>query len=278
MVNFGITNQSIMPLVKPASLFLAVLVLLFACKKEPGGATISTPGQLYGDSVIYLKSVPGGGDHIVYPVNGKKGTYSSFPDGLEIDDETGAINVSESETGLRYRVTYRSPSGETSSSTILVAGINYPDKYYRLSQGDSISFPIYNGNGQLSPPGGSFDEGNLANAMGAAVLPNGQINLAKTIRNGFFGATPRNDEQDEIEIAYRLNDGSGRSLQKIKVILYYYRTLNDVPDYLKEILAARQGMIFGVNPTNPIFEGSLSGRVSNLARKPRPPCVIVIAQ
>lgn len=268
-----------MKLLKLASLLFAAVTVLTFCKKNPVTEPIQPTGGLsYGDSIIYLKNTSGG-DHIVSPVNGKRGDYSSYPDGLEIDDETGAINVSESETGLRYRVTYRSPSGETESTMILLAGINYPDKYYRLSQGDSISYPIYNASPQRQLPGGTFDEGNQASMQGTAITgTNGQINLAKTIRNGFFGSNPRNDDQEEIEIAYRVNDNSGRSLQRIKVIIYYYRTLNDVPDYLKEILAAREGMIFGLNPTTPISESLPSARLSNLARKPRPPCVIVIAQ
>jgi hypothetical protein len=268
-----------MKILKLALLLFTLCTSLVFCTKDAG----DDPGQAsaisYVDSVIYPKSQPGGADHIVFPAKSQKGDYSSYPDGLEIDEKTGAINVSESETGLRYRITYRSPSGETSSTVILLAGINYPDKYYRLSQGDSISYPIYNGSTNRSLPVGNFDEGNQAGSQGTAVAGgNGQINLAKTIRNGFFGSSPRNDDQEEIEIAYRLNDNSSRSLQRIKVIIYWYRTMNDVPDYLKEILAARQGMILGSTPAPPSIEGAPTARLSNLARKPRPPCVIVIAQ
>jgi hypothetical protein len=268
-----------MKLLKLASLLFAAVTVLMFCKKNPAAEPTQPAASLsYGDSIIYLKNNSGGA-YIVKPVNGQRGDYSSYPDGLEIDDETGAINVSKSETGLRYRITYRSPSGETVSTIILLAGINYPDKYYRLSQGDSISYPIYNGSLQRQLPGGTFDEGNLASMQGTAIAStNGQINLAKTIRNGFFGSNPRNDDQEEIEIAYRINDNSGRSLQRIKVILYYYRTMNDVPEYLREIVAAREGMIFGLSPTAPISESLPTVRLSNLARKPRPPCVIVIAQ
>jgi len=57
----------------------------------------------YADSVLYLKNQSN--DYIVLPVGASAGTFSAFPEGIEIDDNTGAINVTKSETGLRYRIT-----------------------------------------------------------------------------------------------------------------------------------------------------------------------------
>jgi hypothetical protein len=184
------------------------LVTIISCNKpnDEGPYTLS-----YGNPVIYLKNQPG--DHIVYPTQTRAGTYSAFPEGIEIDDDNGAINVSKSETGLRYKITHTATNGDTASTIVLLSGIQFLDKFYRLSQNDSIAFPIYNGNAVNPLPlaGSSFDDGGLANAGGCSVkTTNGQINLAETVRNGVFGSTPQNDAKREFEIEYKLNDESGK--------------------------------------------------------------------
>ena len=244
-------------------------IILFSCNK---GANDQTgPYKLsYGDSILYLR--PSAGDYIVYPASTRPGTYSGFPEGIEIDDQTGAINVSESETGLRYRITHTAPDGAKTETMVVLSGITFKDHFYYFSAGDSIALPIYNASASRTLPlsGSSFDEGNLANGGGCSVkTDNGKINLAETIRNGVFGSPPRNDAQQTFEIKYRVNDGSGKSLNKLKVLLYWYNTINDVPQYVWDILNdhtsqgvfLKNGMVF--RPEQ--------------AAKPRPPCVIIIA-
>src|SRR5690349_16406328 len=95
------------------TLFMAiVLVVVYSCKKETGNN--KPAGFSYGDSILYLKNQSV--DNIVYPIEQRTGQYFGFPDGIEIDQVTGAINVSKSESGLRYRVTYVSPEGDSSST------------------------------------------------------------------------------------------------------------------------------------------------------------------
>lgn len=230
----------------------------------------------YGDSILYLKPVSG--DYIVYPTIQRPGTYSGFPEGIEIDDVTGAINISKSETGLRYRITHVSPRGDTTKTIVVLSGITFTDHFYRLSSGDSIANPVYNAHpNRILPLSGSvFDEDNLANTGGCAVkTDNGKINLAESIRKGVFGSNPRNDDKKEIEIKYRINDGSGKSLNKLKVLLYWYNTMADVPQYVWDILndRANQGVFLRNNITN---SNNIVLRTEQLA-KPRPPCVIIIA-
>jgi hypothetical protein len=249
---------------------LLLLALSFgwvACNKgssEPSGPYTFS----YGDSIIYLKAQST--DYIVYPTEHRTGTYSGFPDGIEIDDNTGAINVSKSETGLRYRITHTALNGAVTNTMIVLSGITFPDKFYRLSQNDSIAFPVYNASPLRTVPvnGSTFDEGNGANTGGCSVQTvNGQINLAQSVRNGIFGNTPQNDVRKDFEIAYRLNDGSGKTLNKLKVRLYYYNTMADVAPDLLETLQDRtdQGVFLRTGGT---------ARVA----KPRPPCVIIINQ
>lgn len=257
-------------------LIIVLSSLAIACNKETNNSDSSGPYQLsYGDSIIFMKAAAG--DYIVNPTTTRPGTYSGFPDGIEIDDNTGAINVSKSETGLRYRITHTAPNGTITETKVVLSGITFKDHFYYLSNNDSIAFPIYNADeNRILPLNGSvFDEGNIANGGGCSVrTDNGKINLKETIRNGVFGAVPRNDAQETFEIKYRINDGSGKTENKLKVLLYWYNTINDVPQYVWDILNDRttQGVFLKNSPSNTT---TISGRTGQLA-KPRPPCVIIV--
>lgn len=261
---------------------IAILIsgIVFSCKKD--NMTQSKPYQLsYGDSILYLRDQAT--DYIVYPTEQKAGQYFGFPDGIDIDQVSGAINVSKSETGLRYRITYVSPQGDTSKTMIVISGINFLDKFHHLSQGDSVALPIYNASIDKILPvsGSSFDEGNNANSGGCSVRTNnGQINLSQTVRNGVFGATPQNNANKEFDIYYRLNDNSSKALNKIRVKMYYYNTMNDVaPDLLQTLQdRSNDGVFLGTSyQTIPANSSTMRTRATAKAAKPRPPCVIIIA-
>ena len=233
---------------------------------------LSVPYQLsYGDSILYLKT--SAGDYIVYPAVNKEGTYSAFPEGIEIDNLTGAINLSKSETGLRYKITHTAPDRTITTARIVLSGISFTDHYFNLSTGDSLAIPVYNAttSGTLPVAGSSFDEGNNANSGGCAVrTDNGKINLAQCVRNSIFGFTPQNDTRKEFDIYYRLNDGSGKTLNKLRVRLYYYKTMADVaPDLIQTLNDRQSGGVF--------LRGQVAGIITEQAAKPRPPCVIIIA-
>ena len=254
-----------------AFVLLATSLFWLSCTKnaaDQGPYTLS-----YGESILYLK--PSSGDYIVYPTSHREGDYSGFPEGIEIDDKTGAINISKSETGLRYRITHRAPDGTETKTMVVLSGITFKDHFYRLSADDSIANPIYNSdpNRILPLAGSSFDEGNIANTGGCSVkTDNGKINLKETIRNGVFGSPPRNDAQQTFEIKYKINDASGKRENKLKVLLYWYNTMADVPQYVWDILNDRTSQ--GVFLRN--AGGEITGRTEQAA-KPRPPCVIIIA-
>ena len=246
---------------------MVLLVITISCNK--GNESPQAPYTLsYGDSIIYPKAKSP--DYIVYPQEQRAGTYSGFPDGIEIDDNTGAINVTKSETGLRYRITHTAPDGTETRTTVVLSGITFPDKFYHLSQHDSIAFPVYNASLSRAVPlnGSTFDEGNNANSGGCSVQTlNGQINLAQCVRNGIFGSTPQNDVRKDFEIAYRLNDESGKTLNKLKVRLYFYNSMADVAADLLETLQDREDQGVFLRTVG-------AARVA----KPRPPCVIIINQ
>lgn len=259
---------------RSGTLFYSIILFtgslgLFSCSKDGSGSG-GAYDLSYGDSVLYLR--PSSGDYIVYPTSQRDGEYTGFPEGIEIDDKTGAINVSKSETGLRYRITHTAPDGTVTTTKVVLSGITFFDKFYRLSQNDSVAFPVYNASASSPLPitGSIFDDGGGANSSGCDVKTvNGQINLAQTVRNGLFGTTPSNDDRKDIEIVYRLNDGSGKRVNKLKVRLYYYTSMATVAPDLLETLAERQDE--GV-----FLKGGELLRTGQAA-KPRPPCVIIIA-
>lgn len=254
-----------------ALLLLTVSAGWLACNK-PADGTIPPYNLSYGDSILYMRA---SGNNIIYPTEQRSGTYTGFPEGIEIDETSGAINLANSETGLRYKITHTAPDGTKTEIKVVLSGITFTDHFYRLSTGDSIAPPVYNANvNRILPLNGSnFDEGNLANGGGCSVrTDNGKINLAESVRNGVFGPNPRNDDKKEVEIKYRINDGSEKSLNKLKVLLYWYNTMADVPQYLWDILNDRTSQ--GV-----FLRGSLQGstEINTALAKPRPPCVIIIA-
>jgi hypothetical protein len=263
------------------NIFVVIILLFatgwFACNKPDNGTIDPGPYKLsYGDSIIYLKDQAG--DYIVSPTEHRDGIYSVFPEGLEINDATGAINVSKSETGLRYRITHKAPDGTETSTMVVLSGVTFSDKYHHFSQNDTMSFPVYNASeARVLPLNGSvFDEGNGANSGGCSVrTDNGKINLAQCVRNGVFGATPQNNVRRDFDIVYRLNDGSNKAQNKIRVRLYYYNTMADVPaDVLQDMQARQDEGVFLRNSN--LTEANNITRLSNVA-KPRPPCVIIIA-
>jgi hypothetical protein len=269
---------------------IVLMLIVSACSKsgaidDTGGTPSPNPNPnpnpsnilTYGDSIFYLKST---GTNIVAPLPmNRAGKFFGFPKGIELDETTGNIDLTQSEMGLRYRIMFV-PNGtnDTISTKIVLAGINFYDGIYRLSQGDSIAMPIYNAKGVAFTPGqfgtglnNSFDEGNGCNSQGCAVsVVNGRINLAKSLRDGAIAST--HDSQKEFTYYYKMDDASGRSLNKLKVKLYYYQRRADIPQYLWDILLIdHAGTILRESQArgNGIAE-------SQAIAKPRPPCIVIV--
>jgi hypothetical protein len=267
---------------------LVVLILtLTACSKSavvnntdtnPSPNPNPNPSNIlsYGDSIFYLKNT--GNILSPLPMN-RAGKFIGFPKGIELDSVTGKIDLTESEMGLRYKIMFiPNSSTDTISTKIVLAGINFYDGIYKLSSGDSIANPIYNAKGIAYTPGAfgtglnnSFDEGNGCNNQGCAVsLINGKINLAKSLRDGAIAST--HDSQKEFTYYYKMDDASGRSLNKLKVKLYYYATQASIPQYLWDILLIEHA---GTILREAQGRGNTIETTQAVAR-PRPPCIIVI--
>ncbi len=260
---------------------LAFTAIVFSCSKNTANTNPPVPPNFklnYGDSVFFLQNQAG--DYIVSPVQALAGSYTGFPEGIDINEQTGAINVSKSETGLRYRISF-TPTGttDTFSTVILISGINFLDGFYKLTTADSILRPIYNANAGNNVPGtgaGSvFDEGSGCNAAGCNVnVSNGSINLAQTVRNGVFGTTPTNNDRHEFDMNYRISDKSNKALNTLKVKLYFFNSINDVTQEAYDIIASRQGTVLRSANTTRLT----GGNAVNKAAKPRPPCIFILAK
>jgi len=259
----------------------AGLLSAWACNKQGGDANASPAGKLsYGDSIFYI----GAQDYVISPKINRTGTYTAFPDNLVIDKATGKITVrvmglgAESQTGLRYKVRFQPKgTGEADSTYIILSGINYLDRVYHLSQNDTIIAPIYNADLSNPLPAGSY--GIQADNRLSINPVNGQINIKDCIRKGMFDLPAEDGEWEEVTITYKSNDKSNSATNRIDVALYYYKTVQDIPSNVSQLMRAHQSQVLGMNHqsipiTSGPYDNDLPDNVSMF--KPRPPCVIIV--
>lgn len=280
--------------IKPSFYFLILFAGLASCKKENNSSNppVVTPAIsiTYGDSIFYLN--PQAADYLISPLEVRTGEYIGFPEGIDLDTKTGEINVSKSETGLRYRITFI-PAGTTDSvsTELVISGINFLDGFYKLTTADSVLKPLYNAGVNNQIPGINngtiFDDGASCNTAGCNVNTTaGSINLAQTVRNGVFGATPSNNDRHEFDLNYRINDKSSKTLNTLRVKLYYFDTINDVTQEAYDIINSRLGGILGAQMRPTPFQkmtsvNSISETTVVLGKqipKPRPPCIFILGR
>jgi hypothetical protein len=215
-------------------------------------------------------------DNIVLPVNVHgAGKYFAWPAGMVIDQTTGAINLTQSQAGMRYMIGFV-PGGTTDTclSTLIIGGASYLDSAYVLGNGDTLANPYFNGNGGLvnicSTPGAcSFDYDGQAAAKGVVLDPStGVIQLSKTTGNGkgqlkgLFGSVPKDGATAVVSISYKLNDGSNNAPQKIAVQFVYYDSKSSIPAAQISSLESKA------------FD-ALNDRLIGTSMNPRPPLIII---
>lgn len=244
------------------------------------GSTAICADFEYSDTIFYLREQIT--DYIESPLIAQTGTYGAFPGGLVIDSTTGAINVSQSETGLAYEVFFI-PQGTTDSCkiSIVISGIDYEDHIYEINTADTLAIPFYNAQKGLLPPcsddddddddeddddhddddddGCEFDDGpddDDGDGTGDEPLPGqevipqgvdinkatGVINVKNTFANGVFGPNPVNGTEKDFRINYRLNDASNHTLNGIDVRFFYFETRGDIPASLLDEINERNSL------------------------------------
>lgn len=196
----------------------------------------------YGDSIVFSQPTSSS-DYVVYPQNnqGVDGTYLSWPAGLNLNSQTGAIDLTKSETGQRYDIAFvKNGSADTCMSQLIVAGAAYMDSVYVLAISDTTAKPYFNAN-PYGPPvcegnqgqGCQFDYNNYAHDQGIEIdQKTGFIDLQKTMKNSLFGLIPINGTTVLTTIYYKLNDNSNYAPQKIQLQLMFYTHKSDIPQNL----------------------------------------------
>jgi hypothetical protein len=232
---------------------------------------------IYGDSLVYMQPTAGQ-DAFLTPVNNPgNGKYYSWPAGMDIDNNTGAIDLSKSETGMKYVIGFV-PAGTTDTclSTLIIGGASYYDSAYAVSGGGVKAVPYFDANpaggsncaGQGNGSGCAFDV--TGSAQAASVYVNnssGEIDLQKTLdgqsnKAGVFGANPVDGQTVTATIYYQLKTGSNNALEHIDVQFMYYASTSSIPASL-------------MNSLNTKLNNLLSGVVISTSANPRPPLVII---
>ena len=309
---------------KPANLNSVFIFLLAAmqvsCHKEnagiknkdgnPAGAQLMDRSNLlsacdqfaYPDTIFYPQELPN--DYTIMPTNNLTGTYGSYPDGLKMNTVTGKIDITESETGLRYLIWFISAgTTDTCKKFITVSGVNFADSIYVLNNNSGIAAPVYNAtlnervgciNGDCEFDDGADDDDGDGFAdeppSGQEVIPqgialnkaDGKIDLKQSIANGALGSNPAPGAYKNFTLNYRISDKSAKTLNKIHFRLYYFNTKAEIPDSLKRVLRIRKPLIILNQPEgnspNAINIPSGFQPAAKKEIKCRPPYIIVVKQ
>jgi hypothetical protein len=176
-----------------------------------------------------------------------KGFFTAQPGGLAINYETGVIDINQSHSGIRYRVTFTPCTNDKPSHfDLVISGVDYVDNVYYLDDKPEnlILRPFLDGDvgKDRDLPSTLYDlpDGKQLTAryFKLAIHPeNGEIDLRKTIKNcalgiGKFGLKlrPANGACKEFSINYRVEGET--ALNNTAIRLHYYNSAADVPDFL----------------------------------------------
>ncbi|HLI92544.1 MAG TPA: hypothetical protein VKU83_02995, partial [Puia sp.] len=231
---------------------------------------------IYGDTIVYPQPA-NGGDYIISPINNPgAGTYLSWPAGMVMDSTTGAIDLTASETGLKYMIGYvRSGTTDTCLSTLVIGGASYADSVYVLSEGETTAVPYFEANPadlNLCQTSNAchFDVTGSAARMKVIVnTSNGQIDLQKTLNGtgllgGAFGLLPVNGQTITAPIYYQIGDDpSNNALQNISVQLVYYNNASLINIGLLNTVVNK-------------LDNLLSGNQISMTSNPRPPLIVIV--
>lgn len=273
-------------------LLFSTTFFLFSCKKdltedvlnpaneESRNTNINNPRLSYGDSLFFLKNQTG--NYTILPVSrpNASGIFKSIPIGLVIDSVSGRINITQSETGIRYKIYYVA-ANETAidSVKLVISGIDYKDAIYEIARTPNAydtAFPIYNARPGLVLPCGDDDEdgdGSIDDDDNQCVfdetdvdddgnddipgviqdkllvdIKKGTIDVEASFNAGIFGSTdPGNGVNKDFTFYYRLQDASNRALNKITVRVYHFNRVSDIPQSLLDTLNLRNSISTAVN-------------------------------
>jgi hypothetical protein len=235
---------------------------------------------IYGDTIIYPQPT-NGSDYIVNPVNNPgPGKYLAWPVGMVLDSTSGAIDVTASQTGLKYILGFvASGTTDTCLSYLTIGGAAYADSVYVLSENQDYAVPYFEANPTdlnlcQTSNACSFDVTGSAAAQHVVVNKStGAINLEQTLNGppglggllgGAFGVLPVNGQTITTTIWYKIGDDpSNNALQNISVQLVYYDQYSLI-----------NGGLLGTIITK--LDNLTSGNEISTTSNPRPPLVVIV--
>ncbi len=225
-----------------------------------GGGPVNCDLFAYPDTIFYPQT--SSSDYIVMPLNVQDGKYGSFPDVMKIDRNSGAINITKSETGLKYIVWFI-PNGtkDTCKKFVTISGINYTDSIFTLANQKSVSVPIYNANTQepIACNGGCNFGQNLVSQGIAIDQSTGVLDLKQSLLNGALGKHPKNGTFKDFLMQYKIGDKSNDALNSISFRLYYYKLKSQIPDSLINVLNAKSSQVLLDDDTDADDDNLLAG-------------------
>ena len=214
------------------TLMMVVALLMGACQSslvEPvislqSSSNFTDSSLSYGKPVVYLSN---GGSNLLTPASIPVigGTFSAVPKGLVIDSLTGVVNMTNSETGMWFTVKY-THNGQTWQTPLMISGIDYRNKFAMPGTTTYLT-PVYNADTTKTLPSATFSVPGNSNVVIDPLT--GAVNVNQSIANA--GLTL--GQMMEFTIHYTLSDSSNQAPNKIKMQLYRYYSMNDVPQWLK---------------------------------------------
>jgi hypothetical protein len=248
----------------------------------------------YKDTLFFVENFKGS-DLKINPLVRNKGEYGAYPEGLELNKSNGEINITKSESGLKYSVFFVPDKTQDTCFTYLtISGVDYASKIYLIDKNDKVASPIYNNNPLLPIPGVNsgkteFDDGDDDDngdgtadepLAGQEVIPqgldiskiDGKIKLDNSLKKGLFGTNPKSGSNKKLKLFYRLDDKSGKGLNKIELEFHYYEKESEVPKSLKDKILENQSSYFNPNV------GLKYLRIFRIIRKPRPPQIVIVGR
>jgi hypothetical protein len=166
-----------------------------------------------------------------------------------MNDSTGTIDVTKSETGMRYYIGYvKKGSQDTCLNTLIIAGSAYVDSVYTQSTNVSNTVqPYFNANSSMNSLRDqegecTWDLSNNASHQKIWIdRHTGIIDLNRTLQDGAFGNIPFNGATLNAVIYYRLGNNSDYALQSLQIQLIYYDRYSSIPvNMLTKIQSRRQ--------------------------------------
>jgi hypothetical protein len=228
-----------------------------------------------------------------------EGHFTSIPAGLDLNKETGSINLEGSEAGQAYKIFYVNKEGFLVDSVrIVISGIDYTDGVYNLSarslSANPVLLPVYNTSDNLPESifnsfevVGANDGNNSARRVNASLNRlNGGINLKAYANGSISGVNRARDSKADVVLQYKLADKSARRSNKLAVQLHYFESTSGIPENLLQLLEQRKAIMERVNKMPSLVEKKTSDgnpppppteeALGDYNMTVRPPVIIVV--